>query len=111
MYMVRCTCSACTQVLPPESIAPAFSCRSGLSVLMSTTTAQGADALPFRLDMKKTVQGSETFHVVGMQPRTLEKVRTQGCRCGLYGTYGSVHAGGCGAADSSFWPSLAGLPL
>lgn len=78
------------QVLPPQNIAPAYSCRSGLSVLLSSTTPQGPDAVPFRLDMRKVVTGggSETFHVVNVKPRTVAEVGPAG---GVKGALRSMH--------------------
>jgi hypothetical protein len=69
----RCPCASQAAYLP--TTPPVYSCRSGLSVLMQGTNAQGqAVVLPFSMSISQKSSSEATYHVAILQQRTLQQV-------------------------------------
>ncbi|KAL6757192.1 hypothetical protein V8C86DRAFT_1720063 [Haematococcus lacustris] len=66
--------------VPPHQ-PPAYSCRSGLSVLMAGVGPQGPMSLPVSLSIRKKQHGmeSEEYHITSIKPRTVGQALGERC--------------------------------
>jgi hypothetical protein len=66
--------ACCLQGIQP-TVAPPYSCRSGLSVLLQGNSGQNSTLVqPFSLNINRKVIADDKYHVASLQPRTMQQV-------------------------------------